>query len=1230
MQNQGKTTTVILTARWLCVVMALLCSGPAMAEGLLDESFPPSWQSEAALNDVCFVNAQVGWAVGDHGTILRSIDRGQTWKTVAEINQQLASPTSNLSLAEKLRGVGNRQVMQSPNDQRSVGTGVTCQLTSVFFLDEKHGWACGGYAMPYVDRTHSVVLRTLDGGVNWKVLSGTNAPAFRQIHFTSLRSGWAVGETGHKYRSGIYYTHDGGNSWSTDSPEAKRKSWRRAIRIAGSTIAISSSGQIEFSDGQPSSNNDLPNAMDAAAIIGANISAEANTLPRFQDVVAIDERTIWAAGSNGAIFASTDKGLSWRPVPLKHSTTDGVTGSGLSSINFETLAVTKKSVWAAGSPGSCIVSIDRTTLAVQFHRTPAAPAIHRIEFVDDQTGFAVGDLGVIYATVDGGNSWELQRGRRNRLDVLNLSVGGDAIPLELLAQEACENNRLCGTVLLEMLESKPLQSTSSFHETTAAMRCGNAVFSKLPIAAGDKLAANRTRMIEDIAVLIRQNRPSCVTVSHPQHRIKSNMLTSSIDQIVTEAIHLAADRRFLETQQANINLLPWQVERLATTDISGHLSFDGTRLLPLEAQTIGDRIMVSRALLGLTLKSTKGIRYRVSRFFGRGEGGQSTTSVVVESGDLLAGTRAALMRSPRGKGSSGLAIIGRSSEKQHLFERLLKTNVHDPKSMSMWQNDLLALTLPVHANQAGIWLMELADLYYAAGKPELASQTLQMLVHRWPEHALATAANLWLTTYFSSDEFNRAAFNRSKSATLQLLRTQADAVVVASAVSAATENRQLTKVQSDAMGDGDQRISWQASDPLLLQKQVEAAQAARLRQGTSESLRNGSSDLAELIRLSGKVDQSLSQGDVLEETSDNADTESSLKKLTQQIEREHDPELWLDQRRRLSAKFLRRLKSQDVDLGASPICLAIDLKLTRDATTKLKLEEMLQKKLALATDADLKQRIAMELAIASSEQLWSSMPATLARRSPLKCVRTDSRPQLDGIPNDDVWQDAWKAGAMHSLTLQLPNAKKPQPIRLVSYESDESTSTPATLPEDTLPKDALMCAYDDQFLYLVASMNKLPDEKYRPSRGARPRDPELNGRDRIEIEIDTDRDSQSTFRFAIDYRGWATESLGGIESYDPTWFVAQKEDETTWTVEAAIPIAALFGQMESLPSAEQASLLEESSSPPSWGIRLQRTRWPHEQFWSGGDVREARRGNLTELIQPKRLLPSLLLFEGRE
>ena len=60
----------------LASLLAAMLSGPQMAcaEGLLDEPVPASWQSEAALNDVCFIDRQNWWAVGDHGTILRTTD----------------------------------------------------------------------------------------------------------------------------------------------------------------------------------------------------------------------------------------------------------------------------------------------------------------------------------------------------------------------------------------------------------------------------------------------------------------------------------------------------------------------------------------------------------------------------------------------------------------------------------------------------------------------------------------------------------------------------------------------------------------------------------------------------------------------------------------------------------------------------------------------------------------------------------------------------------------------------------------------------------------------------------------------------------------------------------------------------------------------------------------------------------------------------------------------------
>ena len=74
---------------------------------------------------ICFVNSQVGWASGDHGTIRKTMDGGKTW-------------TGQTS-------------------------GTTYNLSSIYFIDTLMGWAVGGL----YDTTHSVIVKTTDGGATW-------------------------------------------------------------------------------------------------------------------------------------------------------------------------------------------------------------------------------------------------------------------------------------------------------------------------------------------------------------------------------------------------------------------------------------------------------------------------------------------------------------------------------------------------------------------------------------------------------------------------------------------------------------------------------------------------------------------------------------------------------------------------------------------------------------------------------------------------------------------------------------------------------------------------------------------------------------------------------------------------------------------------------------------------------------------------------------------------------
>ena len=98
-------------------------------------------QEDASLADVCFVDAQTGWAVGDRGVIWHTADGGQTW------------------------------TLQN--------SGVTCRLESVQFVDAQNGWVAGGVYQPYTHTSVGVLLRTRDGGRTWQPDRAALLPALR-------------------------------------------------------------------------------------------------------------------------------------------------------------------------------------------------------------------------------------------------------------------------------------------------------------------------------------------------------------------------------------------------------------------------------------------------------------------------------------------------------------------------------------------------------------------------------------------------------------------------------------------------------------------------------------------------------------------------------------------------------------------------------------------------------------------------------------------------------------------------------------------------------------------------------------------------------------------------------------------------------------------------------------------------------------------------------------------
>ena len=896
------------------------------------EQLPTSWQVDADLTDVFFLNRQLGWAVGSQGVILRTVNGGQDW---LEISQAQAEVADELTLDQKLRNM--------QNGVSSRWTGVTdsgtnqfqplrCRFESVHFFDELHGWIAGGYDVPYVNKSRAVVMRTNDGGISWQQVESLVIPRIKRIFFSDPANGWAVGEMGNLFRTGIYFSSDGGHTWSSQS-SGEMKDWIAGARAGDSFVNLDASGH-------PGLVRD--NRYEASVLLG-------DVQCRLAGVQMLDAKQGWAVGCSGTILQTTNGGLSWsEPISAAEK-------AMFRQFDFSCISVAAEKIWIAGNPGTVVFSIDLKSGEIFAHRTGNRLPIHDIHFVDQQYGWIVGALGTIVATTDGGKTWQAQRGEHHSIAMLGVALHESELPLELTAMLAGEENCVCGTAV----PIKSNRSSTSERARQAIERLGCSTV----VSLGEQ-GTTETESLEKMVRTIRTLRPNVVVCNSRLRVSHDAALTLDPDSFLVEAIQAAADQTAFPDQLERADLTTWQVDRLALLDATGKLGVDPGRMLPRSGSTVEDRIAISRALLDLPLLGNTTLTYRVQDFTVSSRGRESDLFVGLSQSGRPVPARAAAEGF-----RSHLNAIKQATSKQARIEQFAGFELNTPQDFRVWHQQVVAWTLSLNEDLAGIWLFQLAEHYLQIGKTDLAARTLEVMATRISEHALSPAALTWLVQHYASDEMGLIEFRRREGQ----LPVNARGTGESNSIAFQTRAIQTTV-------DGVSQMKWVPVQP---------TQDRAAAESTGVELASHFADAETVDAETGMTDAELKQ---------------------QQTEQ------FFAARWQLASQFLSRLSQRDPDLVVGPqyrwIEAQIKRKLTGHGTTEGLLKQLMQ--------VDESNASGIPSGARRELLLGGSLAENSTAIESVICHRTLDRPRLDGILDDAVWKNQLE----NDFAKQLPRASR--------------------------------------------------------------------------------------------------------------------------------------------------------------------------------------------------------------
>jgi len=667
-------------------------------------------RADAALADVCFVDRQRGWAVGDRGAIWHTRDGGRTWMP-----------------------------------QRS---GVSCRLESVCFVSAQVGWAAGGFSHPYTHTGSGVLLFTDDGGDHWNRHMKLLLPPLVRVRFFGPRSGGAIGFPSALFSSGIFTTETGARTWEP-VPGERARGPQIGDFLTSAVAAVYGRGGPAIVQHRQIFAPDEPGMPDRG-------------LRRPLRLALTGPNGGWLVGQGGLVLRTADQGARWHAPP-------GALPTEAGQFDLRAVEVRGPNCWIAGYPGTRVFFTPDAGRTWSVFATGQSLPLEAICFADEQCGWAVGQLGTILATVDGGRTWMRQRCGGARAALLGVFSEPRNIPWELFARLSGNEGYLAAVELVHRRDVEvpcrdevPLDLRA--HEAvvyTGACAARTAWQFPLRQPGLELSSAQLAEMWDGIhdgrglealeAHLVRAIRTWRPDVIVTQDATAGEPGAQLLGEALLKAVAAAGAPDAHREQLDALGLGPWQVKRMfaaVAPAAQGALQVTAAQWAERLGRSLGDVAAEARALVCDEFEAgPASLKFQpATDRLGQEDGPRDFFARLV----LPPGSEARRMIADAGAQTA--EQMRRLAQQRRSVQAILERSAQDPRAQAALLAEVRQLIQGLDPPTAAAVLYQLAQSYSRSGSWPLAAEVLELLCEVCPQAPLSRPAQRWLVHYYASSE----------------------------------------------------------------------------------------------------------------------------------------------------------------------------------------------------------------------------------------------------------------------------------------------------------------------------------------------------------------------------------------------------------------------------------------------------------------------------------------------